>query len=457
MRKTWFYPLALCATLALAAPAAATLRIVGLPKAGDAHQIEITIAGWALALPPGDTMMIYDARERSLIGSIAIPNDPTKARPERKIEFIQGAMAALKKHLADMPPAKADDPNLIDASTFLDFLGPIIADHSSEQVRIALIGAPWFSAPGSLERKEFVGSFPSDGLIISDRTRSPFGTQGRHDLHNVAVDYCYTGGAGVFLTSQHAERVERAWSLLIAQRGGRLTTFSSDQKSCFDRFAEPKPPEARQFTIDQADARMMYLYRPQDATPKILDAAPPVKIGDPVPPPSTAAMSAEAARFDKPARTTPPATMKGTAWIGIQWQDPIDLDLYVRCNSSSPFLFFANQHSFEGHHNYDYRMGSGKEFETVDLTTPCADISKADVFVNFYEGVVRASPKGVFAIEFNGGIYKANFEIPALTGNRGQGLSMQGTMDAPYWVKIDLPTVLKLNARTAASVRPPRH
>ena len=452
----FFFPIALAAALGLSKHADATVRIVGLPKSGDATQIQMAIANWALGLSPGDTLMIYDAGDRRLIGSIAIPNDPTKTRPERKVEYIVPAMAALKKYLAAKPAAQADDLNLFDASPFLDAIAPIIADHNSEDIRILLFGPPWFSAPGSLEKKEFVGSFPSDGLILADRSKSPFGTEGKHDLNGATVDYCYvTSGSSGFLNPEHRERVERAWSLLIAQRGGHLTTFSDDVKTCFDRFAESKPPEGRQFAIDPRDATMQYMYRAQDVAPRIMNAQP-VKTGQSSVLWSPSAMSAEGARFDKPARTTPPSTKTGIAWIGIQWKDQIDLDLYVRCSSASPFLFFANQHSPEGRHNFDYRGGTGTEFETVNLTDPCADISKAEVFVNFFSGAAPASPKGVFAIEFDGGLYKADFEIPARTGNNGQGLSPSAMMGAPYWVKIDLPTVLHLNANAAAAAAPTR-
>jgi hypothetical protein len=446
-------PGALCAVLGFSRAAdAATLRIAGISKYGDAAQIKSAIAGWALALAPGDTLMVYDAHDRTLITSIAIPDDPRKSRPERKIENILGPMAALNKYLAALPAAKADDPNLINASPFLDALGPIIADHSSENIRVLLSGPAWFSAPGSLEKKDYIGAWPSDGLIVADRSRSPFGTQGKHDLSGTTIDYCYTGGESGFLTPEHHERVERAWSIIVAQRGGQLTTFSGDQKTCFDRFAEEKAPEARHFQIDPTDATMQYMYRPQDAAPRIL-SAPPIKTGEATPPPSSALISAEAARFDEPARTTPPSTKTGIAWLGVQWLDGIDLDLYVRCEATSPFLFFGHQRSVEGHHNGDWRVGTGREFESVDLTAPCADISKAEVFVNFYSGTAPASPKGVFAIEFDGGLYKTNFEIPARTGNGGQGLSPSASMGAPYWVKIDLPTVLKLNASAAAHPR----
>jgi hypothetical protein len=414
-------------------------------------------AGVALALLPGDSLMFFDALTGTSISpTIAIPNDPTKARAERKIEFIVGAMAALKKSLATMQPVKVDEPILINASAFFDAIGPIVTEHSAEGVRVLLFnGSPWFSSTGSLSKKDYIGTFPSDGLLLADRSRSPLGTRGKHDLNGATVDYCYltTGGSDAFLNPDQQGRFERAWSLLIAQRGGQLTTFSADTKTCVDRFAQSKPPEARQFALDETDSTMQYMYRTQDAAPRIVNA-PPVKTGDPAPPTSSSTIREEAARFDKPGATTPPSTRTGTAWIGIQWKDTIDLDLYVRCGSSSPFLFFGNQHSPEGRHNWDFRGGTGTEFETVDLTAPCPDISRAEVFVNFYEGAVQASPKGVVAIQFNGGLYKGKFEVPALHGNLGQGLSASATMGPPYWVKIDVPTILNLNASASAHSRP---
>lgn len=445
---TIFFPSALVAVLCVSPRAGATERIIGLSHAGDPAQVRALIAGEALALPPGDTLTLYDALAQKKIASIAIPDDPTKARPERKVEYIVPAMAALKAYLA---APGGNDPALINASPFLDAIGPFVTDHSAEGVRILLLGSPWFTAPGSLEKKDYIGSFPSDGLILADRSKSPVGTRGKHDLEGATVDFCYvTEAAHGFLTVEHKERVERAWSLLIQQRGGQLTTFSDDLKSCFGRYAEPKPPAGHQFAIDPKDATMNYFYRPQDIAPRMMNAQP-VKTGDASVLWSASAMRAEGERFNRPARTTPPSTRTGPAWIGIQWKDPIDLDLYVKCAPSSPFLFFAHQLSAEGRHNFDYRGGTGTEFETVNLTAPCADISKAKVFVNFFAGSVRASPKGVFAIEFDGGLYKTDFVMPAHSGNQGAGGSEAGTMGGPYWVKIDLPAVLHLNARAAAA------
>jgi hypothetical protein len=246
-------PVTLCAALAIYNPgrAEAAFRIVGLPKTGDATQIETMLAGLALGLSPGDSMMVFDSLDGTSIGpTMTIPNDPTKSRPERRIADIIPTMAAVKKHLATMTPAKTGELDLINASAFFDSIAPIVADHSSEVVRILVLGAPSFTAPGQLESdKKYIGSFPSDGLILADRSRSPFGTKGKHDLR-ATVDYCYTGGQRNFLTPEDRERVERAWSLHIAQRGGQLTTFSGDIKTCFDRFAAQKAPEARKFEFD---------------------------------------------------------------------------------------------------------------------------------------------------------------------------------------------------------------
>jgi hypothetical protein len=441
---------ALCAALAFARPADAAVRIIGLPKAGDAAEIQAMVAGLALALPLGDTLMLYDARDQVEIGSISIPNDRIQSRPERKLELILPAMAALKRHLAPMAASKADEPALIHASSFFDAVAPIIAAHRAEGVRILLLGSPWFTAEGALEKKDYLGSFPSDGLILAGRSESPFGTQGWRDLTGATVDYCYQGGG--FLNPEHRERVERAWSLLVAQRGGQLTSFSGDTKTCVDRFAAPKAPEAKAFAIDPTDAQKRFMYRSLEAAPRIINA-PALKTEQATPPPASDARLVEAARFDQQARDQPPLTRSGTAWVGIQWQEPVDLDLYVRCSASSPFLYYGNQHSPEGRHNLDIQAGSGTEFETVDLTASCPDISKAAIFVNFFEGTVRAPIRGIVAIEFDGGLYKRGFAIPALSGNGGQGLSPSASMGAPYWVKIDVLAVLNLNTRAATRAR----
>jgi hypothetical protein len=443
-----FFPIALISLYFSPRPAAAAEYAIGLSHSVDTAQIKPLIVERELALAPGDTLTFYDVPDGKKLTSVTIPNDPAKARPERKVEFIAPAMAILNRYFATAPPAGGENLN---ASPFFDAMGPTLMEHGVGS--LLLIGSPWFTAPGSLDKKDYVGAFPSDGLILADRSKSPFGTQGKHDLGGITIHYCYTtDGANGFINPEHKERVERAWSLLIAQRGGVLGSFTDDPKSCFDNFSAEKPPEPHHFAIDPKDATMQYMYRAQDVAPRIMNAQP-VKTGDSSGSWTPDAMRAEGARFDRPARSTPPSTRTGAAWIGIQWKDPIDLDLYVKCDPTSSFLFFAHQRSPEGRHNFDYRGGTGTEFETVNLTSACPDIAKAQVFVNFFSGSVRASPKGVVAIEFDGGLYKASFEMPAHEGNRGAGGNEAGTMGAPYWVKIDLASVLHLNGSVAA-VRP---
>jgi hypothetical protein len=432
---------AVVALLCAMGPANATLRIMGLSHSGDVRQIEIAIAQQALDLAPGDTMILFDARTRTEIAKSEIPNDPSKARPERKLEYITPAMAKLKAYFAAAPPAGVDG-SVIDASPFLDAVAPLIAQHSSEDVRIGLIGSPFFTAPGALARADYQGSFPSDGLILGDRARSPFGTLGRQDLNGATIDYCWTTGPTTFASPQQSDRVERAWGLIVSQRGGQLTTFSGDLQSCLNRFGLAKAPEAKTYTIDQTDAQVFAMYKAKDIAPQILDAAP-IKTAQPPAPPVND-LQAQAARFNQPGRTTPPSTLIGPAWIGIQWREPVDLDLYVRCSPRAPFLFFGNQRSAEGTHEYDFRGGTGSTFETVDLTASCADISKATIFINFYSGRVSAPITGIVAIKFDGAIYKADFTMPALSGNAGRGLSAAGDMGGPWWVKVDVPALLRL-------------
>ncbi len=441
-----FVPIGLLAVLLAPRPATAAQFAIGLSHSADPAQIKPLIVKRALTLAPGDTLTFYDVPNGKKLSAIELSDDPVNALPAHKATIIASAIAALNRYFA-AAPASAEN---LDASPFFDAMGPTLMEHGVNS--ILLVGNPWFTAPGSMEKKDYVGAFPSDGLILADRSVSGVGTKGKHDMSGIAVHYCFTTDAGKFINPEHQERVERAWSLLIAQRGGQLATFTDDLKTCFDRFSQEKPPEAHHFSIDAKDASYQAMYRIQDAAPRVMNAQH-VKTDDASNSWTPEAMRAEGARFDRPARNTPPSTRTGPAWIGLQWKDPIDLDLYVKCDLASSFLFFAHQHSPEGRHNFDYRGGTGTEFETVNLTSACPDITKAQVFVNFFSGSVRASPKGVVAIEFDGGFYKASFEMPAHQGNRGAGGNEAGTMGAPYWVKIDLASVLHLNGSVAA-VRP---
>jgi hypothetical protein len=433
-------PLAL-ALLAAVSPAHARFRIIALPEVGDGLAIMRSVVGVGLSMAPGDETIVFDGLEGKQIADIKLGDDRLLDRVERKAQALAPSLHAVKLFTDAMTPMTDDAPARINGSAFLDAMGPVLAAHPGP-ADVAILGSVEFTAPHGLADKAYRGTFPSDGLLVHDRSASPFGALGRHDLPGANVYYCFPEPPSFFVSAEHLDRMKRAWALLIGLRGGRLVAFSGDQNSCLDRF-KTQAIDPIVVDLDADDIKVLRMYRPVEVAPAIMDAGPikPSVLVTRAPPPNGAV---EAARFNQPSRPTPPRTMQGIAWLGIKWPDPVDLDIYARCRPNTPFLFYGHQSSPEGRHNYDYRSATGDAFETIDLTTPCPDISKAQVFVNYYAGKTSTPPTGVFAILFDGGVYKVPFALQATEGNEGR-LSAQGEMSGPDWVKIDLGEALHLN------------
>ena len=445
-------------TLTLNVPAAspasaAELDIIAVAPTGDSHAIQHLVIEKSLALPPGGTLLFYDALNQSEIVKISIPDKPSFNRVDRKAGVIAPSIARLNEWLAQMRAPTPGDPNFIHASPLLDTLAPVIAEYGGP-ARVMLVGGPWFSAPGVYSAKTYVGAFASDGLLLGSRSESPFGTEGRQDLHNVTVDYCVMGGVGVFSSPLQFEHFHRAWSLLAQRRGARLATFSTDMASCLNGFLRTTAAEGQHFAFDEADARVKRMERVEEATPHL-------GTWQPTPPSPHASLPAarwappapapvQRTTFDLPARTTPPVNLRGPAWIGIKWAEGIDLDLYARCSPNAPFLFYGNQLTVEGRHDFDFRGGTGQDFEVVELGL-CPDISRAEMWVNFFEGSVGSPIKATAAIKFEGGLYKTEFTMPALTGNGGHDFAPNAAKSGPNWVRIDVRSLLHLPAHTAST------
>jgi hypothetical protein len=262
------------------------------------------------------------------------------------------------------------------------------------------------------------------------------------------------GGAGIFSSPAQGEMIHRSWSLDLQQRGANLSTFTTDMSACLNSFAQPTAVEGEHFAFDEADARLEHMERVEEATPQVDTWQPkpssPSEIAHPGPWAAPAPATQQRTTFDQPLRTTPPTSLTGPAWIGIRWTETVDLDLYARCSANSPFLYYGNRLSPEGRHDFDFKGGTGEDFEVVELLAPCGDISKAEVWVNFFNGSVRTPIKGDVAIKFGGGLYKTRFTMPALAGNGGRGFAPNGTMTGPNWVRIDVRSLLRLPTRAAS-------
>jgi hypothetical protein len=425
MRHAVLRALALWAVL-LTTPALAKTRIIVLPPdaAGVSAALLKHIAESVVSLPSGDQLLVYAARPVSQLAAITRPSEASMNRAR-----VNAALAAQFKPVNDfltVASAASGEPSgtLMIPSVIDELSRNLIADLPDKKADILLVGSLLY-----IDRRDGRSAMsdryvPSDGTLRAPRAEwifSTMGTEGR--LAGVTLHFCMPNAAAEFESEEHEFRVTRFWSLWTVSQGGRVGTFSHDLATCFRRFNTGE-------TSGQA------VYQPsRDAKPEMLrvparvPAALPASFDNP---------GQYFLRDDMPISRTPPATSKGIAWAGVKW-NVCDVDLYVRGDPSSPWLYFGNSRTAEGYFNKDFQNGTGEgQFEYVEFVREI-DLGKAEAAINLYACDATAPPEGAIRIWFAGKVYEAPFKLTAKFGNRGAM-----PIASPYWLRIDLRKVVGL-------------
>jgi hypothetical protein len=409
----------LCATL-FASDAQAHTRIIVLPPdgAGVGTALLKYIAESVVSLPSGGQLLVYGSRPVSQIAAITHPSDPGMNRAR-----VNAALAAQFKPVKDYlaaPSSVAGEPpgNLMIPSVIDELSRNLIASLPGKKADILLLGSLLY-----VDRRDGRSAMtdryvPSDATLRAPRAEWIFSTVGAEErLAGVTLHFCMQNAATEFESEEHEFRVKRFWSLWASSQGGRVGTFSHDLATCFRRF-------------NTGEASGQAVYQPsRDSKPEMLrvparvPAALPASFDNP---------GQYFLRDDMPISRTPPATSKGIAWTGVKW-NVCDVDLYVRGDPSSPWLYFGNSRTAEGYFNKDFQNGTGEgQFEYVEFVREI-DLGKAEAAINVYACDAIAPPEGVVRVWFAGKVYEAPFKLAAKSGNRG-AMPVGG----PYWQRVDL-------------------
>jgi hypothetical protein len=409
--------------------AAAEVKVVVLPAdyPRDRGALLVSIAEMGTALGLDDQLIVYDGRSLGQVATLAIPkNDPKAANPAWRKRKLAEQFAPIRRHIQAMP-ASPPDGELAENVRIPDVLNEIgrnlIPSLPDKKAAVLVIGSALY-----FDRRDGRWSmteryYPSDGHLKSPPSETPFGVAGMETrLAGATVHYCWPGGE--FATSDHEEDVRRWWSLWTLTQGARVGTFSFDPAACFKRLR-----------TNESSGQASYQASP-DAKREMLRSHAPISAILP----ASQAQPGEYFLHDHVSISrTPPSTTKGIAWVGIKWTAPVDLDIYSRSDSTKPWLFFANVQTADGRFNKDHRSATGdKQFEFIEYVTPI-DLTRAEVFINFYAGQLTAPPEGLLRVWFDGRTYEAPFKIAATQGNRGAP-----PMTGPAWVRIDLRRVVGL-------------
>ncbi len=455
-----------------AAPASAADYVIAVPEilarddATRLHQDLVTFVMDQAA--PGDTLRVVNATALDTIATFTIPEGSAASIANLRRRALASALEAWGRFVVtryvDAPAPDADSAGRILLPQVLTHLATqTYADLPADarDICVLVIGSARYQDPREPDFAMTDGRFPSDGLIVTSQSRSPYGTADRQGqlrgfhVNLLALDETWD-------SDLHRLRVERLWSLFLQAQGGTLATFTTDPETARDRFITCERKAGRSFDWDntrtlEAMISAERVAKVSDEVEATLPVAPdPTLTDDPAP--ATPAVVTPAPRdlvisnedwltSDTVYRTEDaPALTEANLKLGIRWGDggactDTDLDLYVRSSPARPYLYFGNQTSPDGSFDKDHRsapdLRNGLEFVEITDLVALADL---DVLVNLYEGTCPGGPKGVIRAYVNGSVYEMPFQIAARRGDKGRS-----PVDGPNWVRIDVRSLFNLD------------
>jgi hypothetical protein len=134
--------------------------------------------------------------------------------------------------------------------------------------------------------------------------------------------------------------------------------------------------------------------------------------------------------------------------IGVRWQEPIDIDLYVQVGNDDELSFRKGQSSqYHGIHIRDHtRSPEQNGFETIlyqEIPVDLRDIKP--IFLNHYGGTARNTPFVVeLRVMFKGQLYWKKFQMQSKHGNRSSG----SRYNSPHWLAVNIRELVQRNPQT---------
>ena len=438
--------------------------VVAVPQAltpDEGRQIHQDLLAFVMErAAAGDVIRVVDATAIDTIATFTIPDGSAaliaNLRQRALAPALQDWGRFVSTHYVDAPGPDADSAGQILLPQLLTHLATqTYADLpvDDRQICVLVLGSALYRDPREPDFAMTEGRFPSDGLIVTSQSRSPYGTADRQGqlrgfyVNMLALDQNWA-------SDLHQLRVERLWSLFLKAQGGTLATFTADPATALDRFVACEHKPGRSFDWDST--RNLEAMITADRITDFEELAEP----EPEPEPIT---TQELITPDTPAAATGALIISNDDWltletvvrseeapelthanlqIGIRWGDgglctDSDIDLYVRSSPTRPYLYYGHLTSLDGRYDKDRQtapeLRNGLEF--VDITDQVA-LADLDVLVNFYDGTCPGGPVGVVRAYVNASVYEVPFHIVAEEGNRGRD-----DMAGPNWVRID-PRVL---------------
>lgn len=406
--KAFFLFMLLILPLGWAYPAQARDLAVGISPYLEAEaaqrQVKYVLQFFSEQLQPGDSALVFDAYRIRTLGTFTIPDNPAYRSPKARIQANRQMVAALLAFAKEgRVPQGEDEPGVIGAIRLPQALAFIGTNYPALQdTDIVVLGSPIYDDPGEKPFSMQRHFIPSDGHLSRARSTTPYGVAGQASLlagrrvHLGYPDESWKGG------DHYAYFVHRFWSLFAEGLGAKLSTFTGDLPTLFERVKTKAPAPQHNYKREVSEKMEMIQLRPPS-------------------------VERRATIYERPLSDAPvPShTLRQAAnvEVGITWEcGGCDLDLYGQSTPQATALSFLNTQTPEGQYFRDWTSSprSSNGYETLAFQVP-VDLNALLLAVNFYNGSSPGGVKGELRISLNGQTYAKPFHIAAVGGNGGVG------------------------------------
>jgi len=376
-------------------------------------------------LPSGSALDVIDAYSLEPVCSIKIP-------PGRLGDNLNTRMKAI---IVDLD--KMDEALQKGQEQARDVAGrgrlPQFLEHIGRNLH-AIDGAIFVGNPLYLEGpfSMWGGYCPNDAHLPTSGDVSDYGVEEKTTLLKGITVHIVSPlkDADIYDSDAHRYAVTRFWHLYTRAMSGETGYYghSLDEAIGFATnpagFAEQKSREpAYQLSLKE-DEQMMMVKIDRDTPAWLVDR-------------SAGALGGVAKSQRMPAQAK--------FSLGVRWDAPVDLDLYVRPAPGKAEVFYACRISPELEHHGDVRSGEEQRWEYVEsrAEVQANDLRQMKAYINFYSGNAPAAGVECEArLVFGEKVYARHLVLAARAGNRGR--DRDGNRQSGCWAEIPISEIMGL-------------
>lgn len=408
---------------------------VVVDRSQDTTEVEHLVTHWIQnELAPNDVLIITDAATNQRIVTLRLSSQLTgvSAAVRRKVllKLHRAELATITRYFQSLTPS-ATSPSLFE---YLEGLQTRSAEFPHHQIHVIWTGPIMFD-----HATTGMGPcrYPSDAYI--SHPTSPW-WQGKYTFKNIQFHLItQTLSDCPDQKELHREKIQSFYAKYFHALRGSLRSFQTR----FDHLRNIKdidfPPIQEDYDPDES--KPLVSYRLSATTTDQKKETPPSEKTESIPTdPNTMTDCSPTVLWNQPLRTPQPINLheERLLKIGIRWNAPIDLDLWVKLQGDDRALSWRQPTSdhFQGRHHKDYRSAPKEEaFEMVSYARPVALDAIELLAINHYSGSNDQPLTAHIRLWFGEDVYEHHFIIPPGTGSAGEGKEHP---EHPSWVHLQL-------------------